>query len=104
MLPTKINDLTTRKEHWEKVYAGKDPHEVSWTQEYPRTSLDFIHSFHLAKTARIIDIGGGDSRLADCLLDEGFENITVLDVSEKALDKTRQRLGARSSKVTWIAA
>ena len=85
--------METRKEHWEKVYATKQPHEVSWTQELPQTSLDFIHSFHLPKTAGIIDIGGGDSKLVDFLLEEGFENITVLDISEKAIEKAKQ-LGA----------
>lgn len=94
--------METRKEHWEKVYTSKQPHEVSWTQELPKTSLDFVQSFNLAKTASIIDIGGGDSKLVDCLLDEGFENISVLDISEKALQKAKQRLGERAKKVNWI--
>lgn len=94
--------METRKEHWENVYATKQPHEVSWTQERPQTSLDFIHSFNLQKTARIIDIGGGDSRLVDCLLDEGFENISVLDISEHALERAKQRLGDKAAKVNWI--
>ena len=94
--------METKKEHWEKVYSTKQTHEVSWTQELPRTSLNFIHSFNLPKSASIIDIGGGDSKLVDYLLDEGFENITVLDISEKALEKTKQRLGNRATKVKWI--
>jgi hypothetical protein len=57
-----------RKEHWERVYSTKQPHEVSWTQEYPQSSLDFIHSFELPRTASILDAGGGDSRLADFLV------------------------------------
>jgi len=81
----------------------KQPHEVSWTQEFPKTSLDFVHSFNLPKTASIIDIGGGDSKLVDCLLDEGYENISVLDISEKALERAKQRLGDRAMKVNWIA-
>ncbi len=64
--------------------------------------MDFIHSFGLSKTAKIIDIGGGDSKLADYLLDEGFENITVLDISSKALDKAKERLGDRAEKINWI--
>jgi 2-polyprenyl-3-methyl-5-hydroxy-6-metoxy-1,4-benzoquinol methylase len=92
----------TRKKHWELVYETKNPEQVSWTQDVPRTSLEFIHSFNLPKTARIIDIGGGDSRLVDCLLDEGYENITVLDISAAALEKTQKRLGARAAKVNWI--
>lgn len=91
-----------RKQHWETVYETKNPDEVSWTQEIPKTSLTFIHSFGLDKSAKIIDIGGGDSKLVDHLLDQGFENITVLDISEKALEKAKIRLGEKSKKVTWI--
>ena len=58
------------KNHWETVYETKNPDQVSWTQEIPQTSLDFIHAFNLPKTAKIIDIGGGDSKLVDYLLDE----------------------------------
>ncbi len=94
--------MTTRKEHWEKVYATKQPNEVSWTQALPKTSLDFIHSFNLPKNASIIDIGGGDSQLVDYLLDEGFENVSVLDISENAIDRAKQRLGNKAAKVNWI--
>jgi cyclopropane fatty-acyl-phospholipid synthase-like methyltransferase len=90
------------KKHWETVYETKSPDQVSWTQEVPKTSLDFIHSFGLAKTAKLIDVGGGDSKLVDYLLDEGFENITVLDISTKALEKAKQRLGDKAKKVNWI--
>src|SRR5258706_12954366 len=91
-----------RKDHWEHVYATKSSDQVSLTEEVPITSLDFIHSFGLSKTAQIIDIGGGDSKLVDYLLDEGFENITVLDISQIALERARQRLGERAAKVNWI--
>jgi 2-polyprenyl-3-methyl-5-hydroxy-6-metoxy-1,4-benzoquinol methylase len=90
------------KQHWETVYETKNSGQVSWTQDVPTTSLDFIHSFGLTKTAKIIDVGGGDSKLVDFLLDEDFENITVLDISVKALEKAKQRLGKRADKVTWI--
>ena len=90
------------KKHWETIYENKNPDQVSWTQEIPTTSLDFIHSFGIKKTAKIIDIGGGDSRLADYLVDEGFENITVLDISAKALDKAKKRLGEKAKKINWI--
>ncbi len=93
---------TERKKHWETVYETKNPEEVSWTQEIPKTALDFIHSFHLPKSAKIIDIGGGDSKLVDYLIQEGFENISVLDISEKALEKTKLRLGDNAKKVNWI--
>ena len=89
-------------QYWDKIYSIRQPNELSWTQEVPKTSLDFIHSFGLTKTAKIIDIGGGDSKLADYLLDEGFENITVLDISAKALDKAKKRLGDKAQKINWV--
>lgn len=88
--------------HWETVYRTKSPDEVSWTEQKPQTSLEIIHSFGLDKKAKIIDVGGGDSNLVDFLLDEGFEHITVLDISAKALQKARQRLGERAKRVNWI--
>ena len=95
-------DNTNRKNHWETVYETKSPDQVSWTQEVPKTSLDFIESFGLTKTAKIIDIGGGDSKLVDYLLEEGYQNITVLDISAKALEKAQTRLGDKSKKVNWV--
>ena len=91
-----------RKKHWETVYETKNPDQVSWTQETSKTSLEFIHSFGLKKTAKIIDIGGGDSKLVDDLLDEGFENITILDISAKSMEKAKDRLGEKANKVNWI--
>ncbi|PHR17284.1 MAG: SAM-dependent methyltransferase [Fluviicola sp.] len=95
-------EVMERKAHWETVYENKSPNEVSWTEEIPQTSLDFIHSFGDDKSASIIDIGGGDSRLVDCLLDEGYTNISVLDISEKALDRAKIRLGDLANSVNWI--
>ena len=94
--------MTTRKEHWEKVYETKQPHEVSWTQQLPKTSLEFLHSFNLPKTASIIDICGGDSKLVDYLLDEGYEDVSVLDISAKAIERAKQRLGNKAQMVNWI--
>ncbi len=91
-----------RKKHWETVYETKSPDQVSWTQEIPKTSLAFIKSFGLARSAKIIDIGGGDSTLVDHLLNQGFENITVLDISEKSLEKAKMRLGEKGKNITWI--
>ena len=91
-----------RKKHWETVYETKSPDEVSWTQEIPKTSLAIIDSFGLDQSAKIIDIGGGDSKLVDHLLNQGFTNITVLDISEKALEKSKLRLGEKAKMVTWI--
>lgn len=94
--------MTSNKQHWENIYTSKQPHEVSWTQEVPATSLDFIHGFNLPKTASIIDIGGGDSKLVDFLLMEGFKDITVLDISEQALERAKKRLGKKADNITWI--
>lgn len=93
-----------RKKHWENIYKTKDFKEVSWYQSSPTTSLDFLKQFNVVKTAKIIDVGGGDSFFVDYLLDLGYIDITVLDISENAINKAKQRLGKRSSKVNWIVA
>ncbi len=90
------------KEHWEKVFATKTETEVSWFQPYPKTSLDFLEIFQLPLTANIIDIGGGDSHLVDALLEKGYQNIWVLDISANAIEKAKQRLGEKASQVHWI--
>lgn len=94
--------MSLRKEHWEKVYTTKEPNEVSWTQAVPKTSLALIHRSGIATSASIIDVGGGDSNLVDHLLDEGYTNITVLDISASALERAKQRLGEKASRVKWI--
>ncbi|MDT7832999.1 class I SAM-dependent methyltransferase [Flavobacteriaceae bacterium S356] len=91
-----------RHQHWEHVYETKTPEQVSWTQKVPRTSLDFINATQLPKNASIIDIGGGDSNLVDFLLEEGYTNITVLDISGKALERAKERLGEKAKIVQWI--
>ncbi len=91
-----------RKAHWEKVYATKEAHEVSWTQELPATSLHFIHEFNLKHEDAIIDIGGGDSKFVDYLLEEGYTNISVLDISKHAIEKAKSRLGEKAKQVHWI--
>src|SRR6187401_90916 len=90
------------KSHWEKIYATKRQDEVSWYQPTPRVSLDFISELNIQKDAAIIDIGGGDSHLADNLLAAGFTDITVLDISEEAINKAKQRLGKEAERVKWI--
>ncbi len=90
------------KDHWEAVYQKNEPGKTSWAQPIPKTSLEFIHSFNLPKNARIIDIGGGDSKLVDYLLEEGYQDITVLDISETAIEHAKERLGQKAGAVTWI--
>ena len=91
-----------RKEHWETIYQTKELKDVSWYQKIPEISLGFFDFFKIASTAKIIDIGGGDSLLADHLLDLGYENITVLDISENAILKAKDRLGSRANEIKWI--
>ena len=94
--------MMTNKNHWDNVYETKQPNEVSWTQEKPETSLRLIANCNLLKTAKIIDIGGGDSNLVDFLLKLGYTDLTVLDISEKAIEKAKIRLGKLAEKVKWI--
>ena len=94
--------MKKQKLHWENVYSTKQPQEVSWTQTIPKTSLDFLHKANLKKSAQIVDIGGGDSTFVDFLLEEGYQNITVLDISEHALNKAKSRLGEKSASVKWV--
>ncbi len=93
-----------KKSHWENIYTSKSLEEVSWFEPTPETSLRFFEQFSVPKTAAIIDVGGGDSLLVDNLLDLGYQNITVLDISEKALDRARQRLGKKAAQVKWMVA
>lgn len=94
--------MTERKSHWEKIYNTKQPNEVSWFQETPTTSLKLIKQLNLPKSAKIFDNGGGDSHLVDNLLKLGYENITVQDISEAALEKAKKRLGEDTVKIKWI--
>ncbi len=91
-----------RKQYWQQIYSTKQFTEVSWYQEVPRDSLDFVKQLGVSKTAAVIDIGGGDSYFVDHLLAEGYENITVLDISDAAINRARLRLGTAAVKVNWI--
>ncbi len=92
------------KEHWSKVYAGKPTTAVSWFQEHATLSLKLIQQAATPTTASIIDVGGGASTLVDDLLANGYERLTVLDLSEAALAAARSRLGLPAAKVRWIEA
>jgi SAM-dependent methyltransferase len=91
-----------RKNHWENIYQTKELKDVSWFQEIPSTSLEFLNQFNISKSAKIIDIGGGDSYFVDCLLELGYKDITVLDISSASLEKAKNRLGAKANLVKWI--
>lgn len=91
-----------RKKHWENIYASKKSEEFSWTQDTPSTSIAFLNEFNVLKEAPIFDVGGGESKLVDYLIKDGYTDLTVLDISEKALDRAKARLGEDASKVNWI--
>jgi 2-polyprenyl-3-methyl-5-hydroxy-6-metoxy-1,4-benzoquinol methylase len=92
------------KAHWEKVYATKAPEAVSWYRPHLETSLALIERAADARSASIIDIGGGESTLVDDLLARSYENITVLDVSQTAIDVTKKRLGLAAEQIRWLVA
>jgi SAM-dependent methyltransferase len=91
-----------KKAHWENVFATKQEKEVSWFQEKPVTSIQLIQGCKVAKDAKIIDIGGGDSYLIDSLLDLGYTNLFLLDISKAAIERAKKRLGDRTKYVTFI--
>lgn len=93
-----------RQRHWEAVYSSKSETAVSWYQEDPRLSMELIRAVVPAESGRIIDVGGGASVLVDHLLRLSLARIAVLDVSEAALAKSRERLGGRAARVEWIVA
>ena len=95
---TEIN----RKQHWENVYTTKNDGEVSWYQEKPTTSLKVITNLNLTKEANCIDIGGGNSNLIGELQNQDYSNLSVLDISEKALERTKTKLGKKANLVNWI--
>jgi 2-polyprenyl-3-methyl-5-hydroxy-6-metoxy-1,4-benzoquinol methylase len=91
------------KEHWNKAYSSK-PHEgLSWYQAEPALSLGLIAECLIEPDAAIVDIGGGASHLVDGLLDRGYRNITVLDISDEAIRQAKQRLGAKAATIQWCA-
>jgi 2-polyprenyl-3-methyl-5-hydroxy-6-metoxy-1,4-benzoquinol methylase len=90
------------KLHWNNVYNTKAEDEVSWFQSYPKTSMEFVSLFDLPLTANIIDIGGGDSHFVDALIERGYQNIWVLDISASAIERAKKRLGEKALKIHWI--
>jgi 2-polyprenyl-3-methyl-5-hydroxy-6-metoxy-1,4-benzoquinol methylase len=107
MKKEKINSANTfsgsdRKKYWEEIYDLKKPTEVGWYQAKPELSIQFIEEPGFAKEAKIIDVGGGDSLLVDHLMELGYSNLTVLDVSNKAIERAKLRLGHKADLVKWI--
>lgn len=96
--------MEDQQKHWNQVYENKKPTEVSWYEPMPETSLNYITECKLENEAAIIDIGGGDSFLAEFLLARGFKDITVVDISEKAIERAKERLGEKAEEIQWIVA
>jgi 2-polyprenyl-3-methyl-5-hydroxy-6-metoxy-1,4-benzoquinol methylase len=90
------------KTHWENVYSTNAPESVSWYRAHLETSLALIERAASVRSASIIDIGGGESTFVDDLLVRGYKNLTVLDVSETAIEVTKKRLGSGSERVRWL--
>jgi 2-polyprenyl-3-methyl-5-hydroxy-6-metoxy-1,4-benzoquinol methylase len=93
----------SRQDHWEKIYTTKGESQVSWFQETPALSLELIALAGAVRSSAIIDIGGGASRLVDSLVSQGYEDVTVLDLSVAAVASARSRIGDKANQVTWIA-
>lgn len=94
--------MNNKKEHWENVFSTRSPDEVSWTQAFPKTAIDYLENLNLPKSAHIIDIGGGESNFVDAVLDLGYTNISILDISAAALEKAKIRLGEKANQVNWV--
>ncbi len=95
--------MSERRDHWERIYGAKAEDQVSWFERQPGRSLDLIRRA-VPASAAVIDVGGGASRLVDELMAVGYRDLTVLDLAEAALARSRQRLGTRADAVAWIAA
>jgi SAM-dependent methyltransferase len=97
-------DFMYAKRHWERVYKAKAPDAVSWYLPHLETSLGLIERAGAGRAAAIIDVGGGESTLIDDLLLRGYGDVTVLDISQTAIDVNKARLGAAAGRVRWLVA
>ena len=95
---------TNMKEHWETVYQMKRRDEVSWFREHLEMSMGMIDNTGVGKDAAIIDVGGGNSTLVDDLLNSGFVDVSILDISANAIESSKERLGTKANDVDWIVA
>lgn len=94
----------SRQEHWQHVYGTKAPDQVSWFRPHLESSLALIQRAASGPSASVIDVGGGASTLVDDLLVRGYRDVTVLDISQAAIDIARKRLGDASQRVQWLCA
>ncbi len=96
--------IVSSSQHWDEVYTRKASDQVSWYQRAPRMSLELITETGLSSSDPVIDVGGGASQLVDALLDRGFADVSVLDISRAAIAASQARLGARGARVHWVCA
>lgn len=87
---------------WNNIYKSKTESKMSWFQESPEKSLELIKELGIDFSEKIIDIGGGDSKLVDHLLDLGFRDVSILDISQEALDKAKMRLQGKNNPIKFI--
>lgn len=95
-------DMADAVEHWDQIFSTKAPDQVSWFQREPAASLRLLRRWS-TPTASLVDIGAGDSTLVDRLLDEGWRDVTVLDISAQALERVQARLATRAASVSYVA-
>ena len=96
--------MTDTQAHWERIYNTKAPNEVSWFRPHLETSLSLVERVTGDLSASIIDVGAGESTFVDDLIGRGYRNVTVVDISQTAIDHTRKRLGAAAEQITWLVA
>jgi SAM-dependent methyltransferase len=94
----------SQKDHWEQVYSTKSAEKLGWYEPHLQTSLSWIKGLGLGVNAPIIDVGGGASTLVDDLVDAGYQAVTTLDISQKALASVKVRLGKKAEMITWLCA
>ena len=94
--------MVDSKEHWDNIYNNREPEDVGWYQLKPEVSLGLIEKANRKASDRIIDIGSGTSTLVDCLLEKSYQEISMLDISTKALERTKIRLGSKADSINWL--
>jgi SAM-dependent methyltransferase len=93
-----------RKTHWNRIYEKNSPQEVGWYQEHPEMSLKLIAATGVVVDGSIIDVGGGTSKLSGILLDRGYKDLTVLDISRSSIERAKVQFGPKNMHITWIEA
>jgi len=89
--------------HWDAAYAQGDDTR-SWFEKRPAMSLRMLDSAGVSAADALIDVGGGASPLSGALLDRGFCDLTVLDISAAGMQRARDRLGSQADQVHWLIA